>query len=41
VIEDLIEVQPPEGAASTYRSVEETAWARSWPMEQIWKVRKA
>jgi len=41
VIEDLIEVQPPEGAASTYRSAEETAWARSWPMEQIWKVRKA
>jgi hypothetical protein len=41
VVEDLIEVRPPEGAASTYRTDEETAWARRWPMEQIWKVRKA
>jgi SAM-dependent methyltransferase len=39
-IEDLIEVQPPEGAESPYRNVEETSWARRWPMEQIWKVRK-
>jgi ubiquinone/menaquinone biosynthesis C-methylase UbiE len=41
VIENLIEVQPRERAASTYRSAEETDWARRWPMEQIWKVRKA
>jgi ubiquinone/menaquinone biosynthesis C-methylase UbiE len=41
VVEDLIEVRPPKGAASTYRTGEETAWARRWPMEQIWKVRKA
>ena len=41
VVEDLIELRPPEGAASTYRTGEETAWARRWPMEQIWKVRKA
>ena len=41
VIEDLIEVQPPEGATSTYRNEAETEWARSWPMEQIWKVRRA
>ena len=40
VVERLHEVQPPEGAPSTYRSPEETAWARKWPMEQIWKVRK-
>ncbi len=40
VIEDLVEVQPPEGAASTYRSHEETEWARRWPMEQIWKLRR-
>jgi SAM-dependent methyltransferase len=39
-VEGLIEVQPPEGAESTYRTPEETAWARRWPMEQIWKVRK-
>ena len=40
VVERLHEVQPPEGAESTYRSAEETTWARRWPMEQIWKVRK-
>ena len=40
LIEDLVEVQPPEGAESTYRSSEETAWARRWPMEQVWKLRR-
>jgi SAM-dependent methyltransferase len=40
VVEDLIEVQPPEGATSTYRSEAETQWARRWPMEQIWRLRK-
>jgi SAM-dependent methyltransferase len=39
-IEALVEVQPPEGATSTYRTEAETAWARKWPMEQIWKARK-
>jgi SAM-dependent methyltransferase len=39
-IEDLVEVQPPEGATSTYRDEAATAWARRWPMEQIWKVRR-
>jgi SAM-dependent methyltransferase len=39
-IEDLIEVRPPAGATSTYRDEAATAWARRWPMEQIWKVRK-
>jgi SAM-dependent methyltransferase len=40
-VERLIEIQPPQGAESTYRTADETAWASSWPMEQIWKVRKA
>jgi SAM-dependent methyltransferase len=39
-VEELIEVRPAEGAESTYRTAEETAWARRWPMEEIWKVRK-
>jgi SAM-dependent methyltransferase len=39
-IEELREIQPPLGVESTYRSPEETEWARSWPMEQIWMVRK-
>lgn len=39
-VEDLIEIQPPAGATSTYRTPEETEWARQWPMEIIWRVRK-
>ncbi len=38
-IEDLIEIQAPEGATTrcTYMSYE---WARKWPSEEAWKVRK-
>jgi len=39
-VEDLIELRPAEGAVSTYRDDDDRAWARSWPMEQIWKVRR-
>ena len=39
-VEDLLEIRPPEGAASTYRDEAETGWARSWPMEQIWRLRR-
>ena len=39
-VEELREIRPPEGATSTYRSAEETEWARRWPMEHVWKVRK-
>ena len=39
-IEALVEVRPPEGAETTYRTAEETEWARSWPMEEIWRCRK-
>jgi ubiquinone/menaquinone biosynthesis C-methylase UbiE len=40
VVEDLIETRPPEGASSTYRTEAENAWARRWPMENIWKLRR-
>jgi ubiquinone/menaquinone biosynthesis C-methylase UbiE len=40
VVEDLIETQPPVDATTSYRSEEAIAWARRWPMEQIWRVRK-
>jgi SAM-dependent methyltransferase len=40
LIEDLIETRPAPGAINTYRSEEENEWARHWPMESIWKVRK-
>lgn len=40
-VERLVEVRPPEGAASSFRSAAETAWARRFPMEQVWVVRRA
>jgi SAM-dependent methyltransferase len=39
-IEALVEIRPPAGAESTYREPSETAWARRWPMEEIWKARR-
>jgi SAM-dependent methyltransferase len=41
VIEDLIELRPDDGATSSYRNAEDTAWARRWPAEEIWRVRKS
>jgi ubiquinone/menaquinone biosynthesis C-methylase UbiE len=41
VIEDLIELRPDDDATSSYRNAEDTAWARRWPAEEIWRVRKA
>jgi SAM-dependent methyltransferase len=40
VIEDLIEPRPAEGATSTYRTEAALAWARRWPAECIWRLRK-
>lgn len=40
IVEDLIETRPPEGASSSYVGAEETAWARRWPLEGIWRLRK-
>lgn len=38
VVEDLLEPQPPADAKTTYDFPLE--WARRWPSETIWKVRK-
>jgi len=40
VVEDLIELRPPESATTTYVDFVPYEWARSWPAEEIWKVRK-
>jgi SAM-dependent methyltransferase len=40
IVEDLLEPQPPADAASTYRSAEDLAWARRWPMEEVWRARR-
>ena len=37
---DLVEPRPAADAVSTYRDDYDRAWAREYPMEQIWKVRK-
>ena len=39
-VEDLIELRPAAGAESSYRDDDDRAWARRWPMEQIWKLRR-
>jgi SAM-dependent methyltransferase len=39
-IEDLIELRPPENATTTYVDYASIEWARAWPAEQIWRVRK-
>ena len=38
-IEDLIEVRPSAGATTSYPYVT-LEWARQWPSEELWKVRK-
>ena len=38
-VEDLIEVQPPAGATTSFPIVT-PEWARQWPCEEIWKARK-
>lgn len=40
-IEDLIELRAPEDAATTFEGFASQAWARDFPGEHIWKVRKA
>ena len=39
-IEDLIEVRPPETAAETRYPFVTLDWAKQWPCEEVWKVRK-
>ena len=42
VVEDLIELRPPAHAATTtYSDFVPLEWARKWPGEHIWKLRKA
>jgi SAM-dependent methyltransferase len=40
VVEDLIELQPGPNATSSYRSAASLAWARRWPAEEIWRLRR-
>ena len=38
-IEDLVEVRPPDTATTRYPFVT-LDWAKQWPCEEVWKVRK-
>ena len=40
VLEELIEPRPDEDTSSTYADAEDLRWARRWPYECIWRVRK-
>ena len=40
VVEDLVELQAPTGAATSYADYVPAGWAARWPAEHIWKVRK-
>ena len=40
VLEDLVELRPAADATSSYRSDEAREWARNWPMEHVWKLRR-
>lgn len=40
IVEDLIEVRPPPDAQTTYTDFVDLQWAREWPAEQIWRLRK-
>ncbi len=40
VVDDLVELQAPKGATTTYSDFVPYKWARRWPAEQIWKLHK-
>lgn len=39
-VEDLIDVRAPEAGRHTQHSFVTREWARRWPSEEVWKVRK-
>lgn len=40
-VERLIHLRPPEGGTTTYKDYVRRDWARRWPAEDLWVVRKA
>jgi SAM-dependent methyltransferase len=40
VVEELLELQAPEGGDSGRWDFVTLEWARQWPCEEVWKVRK-
>src|SRR5215210_4742218 len=40
-VRDLVEVQAPEGAETPADPLATAEWSRRWPIEEVWKARKA
>jgi SAM-dependent methyltransferase len=40
IVEDLVELQAPAHATTTYSDFAPAEWARKWPAEHIWKLRR-
>ncbi len=40
-VEDLVELRPPGRPRTTYPDFAPVEWARRWPGENVWKVRKS
>jgi SAM-dependent methyltransferase len=40
VVEDLVELRAPPGATTTYDEFVPRRWARRWPAEEIWRLRR-
>jgi SAM-dependent methyltransferase len=40
MVEDLIELQAPADVQTTFSAFVPAAWARRWPAEHIWKLKK-
>jgi SAM-dependent methyltransferase len=39
-VEDLVELRAPRGAKTTYDEFVPHGWARRWPAEEIWRLRR-
>ncbi len=40
IVEDLLELRPPEDATTTFVDFAPLDWARRWPAEEIWVLRR-
>jgi SAM-dependent methyltransferase len=40
VVEDIVDVFPPEGASETQFEYMKLSWAKRWPSEEIWRARR-
>ncbi len=40
IVEDLVELQAPENGTTTYTELVPLDWARRWPAEEIWRLRR-